>query len=220
MVLARWVLSIFLCLLSSSAYSDTYLYEGYYICQQGKTALTLKVDFSNDAADAVFDFVTDKDIKGSFTMNGSFDKNGRVIELHGKEWIEQPGAFHVVGLKGIVSGDFKKIIGDVITDGCSTFEVNLNGGFDKDVAKKIKAREKMYKRLSCVTWDVRYSVNPFFKNTDIVEYKITGNMLDHADGQCEVRVKNQRRVSFIPGDLPYRNNDVMVLDCAVLEPCE
>ncbi len=35
----------------------------------------------------------------------------------------------------------------------------------------------MFKRLACVTWSNSYSNNPFFKNADVVEHKITANML-------------------------------------------
>ncbi|MFZ3019054.1 MAG: hypothetical protein WA056_11420 [Gallionella sp.] len=206
-------------LASQYAFADYVVYKGHYSCAQGRTSLTLKINLAQNNADAIFEFLTDKNIKGSFKMAGSFDKNSKTIELYGKDWIEQPGRFRVVDLKGVFGNNFSTLSGNIFTDGCSSFEVSRDGGTDKVVADKIRARERMYKRLACVTWNIRYSNNPLFKNADVVEYKVTANMLDHADDQCEVRIKSQKRISLMPGNPPYRNGEVMVMDCGDIAPC-
>jgi len=208
-----------LLLASPYALADYAVYKGHYFCLQGRTSLTLKINLAQKNADAIFEFVTDKNVKGSFNMSGSFDKDNKTIDLYGKDWIEQPGRFLVVDLKGTFNDNFSTLSGSILTDGCSTFEVSRNGGMDKVVADKLRVREKMYKRLTCVTWNVSYSNNPLFKNADVVEHKVTANMLDHADDQCEVRIKNQERISLMPGSPPYRNGEVMVMDCGDIAPC-
>ena len=76
-----------------------------------------------------------------------------------------------------------------------------------------------FSRLACVTWQVEWSTNPFFKSADIVNYEIRGNFIEASSGQCEVKVKSQRKTTFISDSPPYKNNETVVLECVKLAPC-
>ena len=106
---------------------DYAIYQGHYTCAQGKTALTLKINMTGSAADAVFDFKTRRAIQGAFAMQGTFDGKTRKIRLQGKNWINQPKNFSTVDLLGTFNADRSRLSGQVIGGGCSTFEVRKTG---------------------------------------------------------------------------------------------
>lgn len=103
------------------------IYQGHYTCGQGRTALTLKINMTGNVADAVFDFKTQRDIRGAFAMQGTFDGKTRKIRLQGRNWINQPRNFSTVNLFGRFNADRSRLSGQVIGGGCSTFEVRKTG---------------------------------------------------------------------------------------------
>ncbi len=103
------------------------IYQGHYTCAQGRTALTLKINMTGNVADAVFDFKTQRDIRGAFAMQGTFDGKTRKIRLQGKNWINQPKNFSTVNLLGTFNADRSWLSGQVIGNSCSTFEVRKTG---------------------------------------------------------------------------------------------
>lgn len=103
------------------------IYQGHYTCAQGRTALTLKINMTGNVADAVFDFKTQRDIRGAFAMQGTFDGKTGKIRLQGRNWINQPRNFSTVNLLGTFNADRSRLSGQVIGNGCSTFEVRKTG---------------------------------------------------------------------------------------------
>lgn len=103
------------------------IYQGHYTCAQGRTALTLKINMTGNVADAVFDFKTQRDIRGAFAMQGTFDGKTGKIRLQGRNWINQPRNFSTVNLLGTFNADRSRLSGQVIGGGCSTFEVRKTG---------------------------------------------------------------------------------------------
>jgi hypothetical protein len=76
-----------------------------------------------------------------------------------------------------------------------------------------------FPRLACVTWNVQWSTNPFFKNADIVKYQIQANFLEASSGQCEVKIRSQRRTSLLSDSPPFKDNESIVIECAKLISC-
>jgi hypothetical protein len=71
-------------------------YSGQYTCIQGTTAMQLRVfgDISEQTHRVVFQFgptVSNPTIPaGSFVLEGTYQTNGGVIDLHPIQWISQP----------------------------------------------------------------------------------------------------------------------------------
>jgi predicted aspartyl protease len=106
-------------------------YSGQYTCIQGATALRLRVfgDFSKPTHKAIFQFgptSTNRTIPtGSFVLEGTFQTNGGVIDLHPIGWISQPYGYTMVGLTGRSDDAGDTFLGSVINGtGCSNFAVH------------------------------------------------------------------------------------------------
>jgi hypothetical protein len=90
----------------------------------------------------------------------------------------------------------------------------------QDTATVAQSESKAaFPKLACVSWQVEWSTNPFFKNADIVRYQITGNIIEATSNQCEVKIKSQKRTTFISDNPPFRNNETTVVECDKLSRC-
>ena len=108
-------------------------WEGTYICRQGLTNLKLVITAkSSNDIDAVFNFSAHPSNpsvpSGSFRMNGSYTASNSqnipaLLNLKGTSWIQRPSGWGTVDLRGNVFISEGKINGDVITPGCSRFEL-------------------------------------------------------------------------------------------------
>lgn len=110
------------------------VWEGGYVCAQGRTYLRLTLDGATDGAVAgIFHFgsvawdggqntsVPD----GDYAVAGRFDGDGRVV-LRGVRWINQPSGYAMVDLAGVASRQGQDdVIEGVVTGapGCTTFYV-------------------------------------------------------------------------------------------------
>lgn len=111
---------------------------GWYSCNgaQGKTALNLFTtrDTETDAMSAIFAFSEHPENlgipSGSFTLLGRYDAQNKTMFLLPNEWIENPGNWNMVGLKGEYDQYARQIHGE-ITDPegdpsfiCETFDLD------------------------------------------------------------------------------------------------
>ena len=101
-------------------------YSGQYTCIQGTTALRLRVfgDFTKSTHKAIFQFgptLTNQTVPtGSFVLEGTFQTNGGVIDLHPVGWISQPYGYTMVGLTGRSDDGGDTFLGSVINGlGCT-----------------------------------------------------------------------------------------------------
>lgn len=108
------------------------VWEGAYVCGQGKTGLTLTLDGTADGqVTGTFSFWARADNpgvpSGSFAVRGTVTPQGQ-LRLHGDHWISQPADYAMVGLEGTAylgqNGDKDAITGQV-TDlqNCSSWAV-------------------------------------------------------------------------------------------------
>lgn len=78
-----------------------------------------------------------------------------------------------------------------------------------------------FKKFQCVTWEVTVRTNPLFPDADTVDWDVTGNVLDSGDGQCQVKIKSQRKTTFfLTSRPPYRDDDTVIIECNKLRKCE
>jgi len=103
-------------------------WEGYYVCGQGYTALTLDVQAEkNGLMSATFAFSPTPQnptvLPGSYKMQGGFDVDGH-ITLTPSKWIKRPRGYYWVGMKGSIDNNSGSILSGGIThQSCGKFEV-------------------------------------------------------------------------------------------------
>ncbi|HEY9872414.1 MAG TPA: hypothetical protein V6D12_03215 [Candidatus Obscuribacterales bacterium] len=108
-------------------------WEGTYVCGQGLTNLKLVIKAkSTTEIDAVFLFSPHPNHpnvpSGSFRMKGNLEVFDSAdipdfLNLKTTSWINRPSGYETVDLRGDVSKSNRRITGNVITSGCSTFDV-------------------------------------------------------------------------------------------------
>jgi hypothetical protein len=108
-------------------------WDGTYTCGQGLTSLRLVIEAKKaNEIDAVFIFSAHPSNpsipSGSFRMKGTYKTFSSpdipsVLNMQGTTWINRPNSYITVDLSGNVLPSDKKIVGNVNTSGCSTFEV-------------------------------------------------------------------------------------------------
>jgi hypothetical protein len=108
-------------------------WEGSYTCHQGLTRLKLVIDAkSTTDIDAVFMFSAHPQNpnvpSGRFRMEGTLETFNSpdipdLLDLKGTAWMNQPSGWIMVDLRGDVSSSKQRIVGNVPSPGCSTFEV-------------------------------------------------------------------------------------------------
>lgn len=88
-------------------------------------------------------------------------------------------------------------------------------------AKQDSKADSGFKKFQCVTWEVTVRTNPLFPDADTVDWDVTGNVLDSGDGQCQVKIKSQRKTTFfLTSRPPYRDDDTIIIECSKLKKCE
>jgi len=98
-------------------------YSGHYACGQGATGLTVRIvkSASGSSANAIFSFgpVAGNPYvpSGSYRMQGEIDLIAGVMNFIPVAWIEQPGGYSMIGLKG------------TSLDGGQSFSGSLVGGY-------------------------------------------------------------------------------------------
>ena len=107
------------------------VWEGYYMCGQGRTGLTLTVR-GQSALRALFYFYPDPDNldvpEGCFEMTGSFDVVTGRTEFHAGRWRLQPANYITVDLTGRSSTRMSHMVGTVIGPGCGSFSLRPVAG--------------------------------------------------------------------------------------------
>ncbi|WP_448572620.1 hypothetical protein [Trichothermofontia sp.] len=108
-------------------------WEGSYTCRQGLTKLELVIEAkSTTDIDAVFLFSAHPQNpgvpSGRFRMQGTLEIFNSpyipdLLDLKATTWINQPSGYGTVDLRGDVSSSRRRITGNVVTPGCSTFDV-------------------------------------------------------------------------------------------------
>jgi hypothetical protein len=108
-------------------------WDGSYICRQGLTKLRLVIEAkSTTEINAVFLFSPHPQNpnvpSGRFRMVGTLEVFNSsdipdLLDLKATAWINRPSGYETVDLRGDISKSQRKITGNVITPGCSTFEV-------------------------------------------------------------------------------------------------
>jgi predicted aspartyl protease len=106
-------------------------YSGQYTCVQGTTTLQLRVfgDLSEQTHRAIFQFgptLSNPTIpSGSFVLEGTFQTEGGVIDLHPIKWVTQPYGYTMVGLTGRSNDGGNTFLGSVVNGtGCSNFAIH------------------------------------------------------------------------------------------------
>jgi hypothetical protein len=108
-------------------------WDGSYICGQGLTKLRLVIEAkSTTEINAVFLFSPHPQNpnvpSGRFRMVGTLEvfKSSDIpdlLDLKATTWINRPSGYMTVDLRGDISKSQRKITGNVVNPGCSTFEV-------------------------------------------------------------------------------------------------
>lgn len=89
-----------------------------------------------------------------------------------------------------------------------------------ETTKKNNTGGSGFSKFQCVTWEVTVRTNPLFPNADTVDWRVTGNVLDSGDGQCQVKIKSQEKTTFfLSSRPPYRSDDTIIIECSKLEKC-
>ena len=88
-------------------------------------------DTGTNSLEAIFAFYADDsnpDVPtGRYTMTGSFNPDGNVVDLNVGEWIEQLGGYVMVPLDGTLNAEGNTITGTVDNPGCTEFTVQRGG---------------------------------------------------------------------------------------------
>lgn len=100
---------------------------GEYVCNQGLTGLTLRIDEAPSGIRAVFVFyeaaanpgVPD----GCFEMSGRYDPASGGLDFVAGRWIHRPLDYYTVDLEGRLDPSGGRYIGDVHGFNCTTFDV-------------------------------------------------------------------------------------------------
>jgi hypothetical protein len=109
-------------------------WKGFYVCQQGATNLTLKIDsissisnsqFSDVAA--IFDFnFNNGSCVGQFYLRGQYDAVRHSLRFEPGQWLYNPCNYVTVGMDGIVDRTGKEFNGRITkSDGCKEFRLTL-----------------------------------------------------------------------------------------------
>lgn len=88
-------------------------------------------------------------------------------------------------------------------------------------AKQNSKIDSGFEKFQCVAWEVTVRTNPLFPDADTVDWEINGNVIDSGNGQCQVKIKSQRKTTFfLASRPPYRDNDTVIIECSKLKKCE
>jgi hypothetical protein len=108
-------------------------WEGAYVCRQGLTNLKLVIKAkSTTEIDAVFLFSAHPKNpnvpSGSFRMTGNLEISSSkdipdLLDLKATTWMNRPADWVTIDLRGDISSSKRRITGNVLTSGCSTFNV-------------------------------------------------------------------------------------------------
>lgn len=108
-------------------------WEGTYACSQGLTSLKLVITAKTTTEiNAVFQFSAHPQNpnvpSGSFRMRGNLEVFNSsdipdLLDLKATTWINRPTGYKTVDLRGDVSNSKRRISGNVVSSGCSTFDV-------------------------------------------------------------------------------------------------
>lgn len=103
-------------------------WRGRYICNQGVTALHLRV--AQNAAGKItasFNFGPAPENptvpKGAYAMTGVYDAQSRKVHFAADTWINHPGGYEMVDLDGRVTTDGSRMTGKVPFAGCTVFDL-------------------------------------------------------------------------------------------------
>lgn len=106
-------------------------FVGRYVCGQGPTDLTIKLDSigRGDAeleVEATAEFTYDgstgqPEAEGSFRAVGIFDPRTRRLHLKGDTWIDRPSGYSLVNFLGTVSKKGETYSGSVEGSSCGSF---------------------------------------------------------------------------------------------------
>jgi len=104
-------------------------WQGYYVCAQGKTDLTLKIGDVFNTTDsgvydvnAVFDFRSGKCV-GQFSLSGQYSAATQKLVFAPGKWINNPCRYGAVGMDGSISDDNSQFSGKIPE--CNEFKVKL-----------------------------------------------------------------------------------------------
>lgn len=129
---------LFMLMFPTFSFAKYVTYDGYYYCRQGKTQLKLKIN-TPGMDKAIFEFTTATNTSGSFNMTGLFNERDQSIRLNGNTWISKPEHYSTVDLSGVFNENLTTLKGEILTDGCSSFEVSIN---DKAQNENDKAQKE------------------------------------------------------------------------------
>lgn len=109
-------------------------WNGFYICRQGPTNLTLKINsVSNVQGSHFYDVKTIFDFNfgngqctGAIEYNGQFDSKTRSLVLKPGSFLHNSCNYIVLDkIQGYVTPDGREYSGHIISAGCTTFKVSL-----------------------------------------------------------------------------------------------
>lgn len=105
------------------------MWAGVYDCAQGKTGLRVQLTGLDEGLTAIWTFYPISEnpgvASGCWGATGSFDASTATLTLMAEEsgWIVQPGSYITVDAQGVLADDGQTITGQVLTPGCSSFEL-------------------------------------------------------------------------------------------------
>ncbi len=188
------------------------VYEGWYIANQGETALTLIVYEDGEGYHGIFNFYNlpghDNAEEGSYTMNISQTEDG--FRFDADAWIEKPSTYILLDLEGTLDGD--TLSGPSPTE----FSVERVSDTPPDMSEVIGTYEGTY-TTSSVTRRLTLDV---FEQDDIMQATFSfANMPDSSssvEGSYEMRVYPlmDGGYGFIAGDWIDRPGGFYTIDLA------
>ena len=125
----RWpaVIAMLLAPAVAGAQDATGYWAGTYVCNQGKTAITLEIMSGGSGLNALAHFFADPSNprvpQGCFELQGRAGKGGEV-SLAAGAWRLRPPGYVGVDLVGRVSSDGRSFTGQVIGPNCTSFTLH------------------------------------------------------------------------------------------------
>src|SRR5512140_500761 len=110
---------------AAEARARTVTWQGFYVCAQGRTALTLTVTGDPAALDGTFEFGPLPENPtvphGKYAMRGTavrLDAGEYKVALQPARWIEQPPGYVMVGLEATSSREHDALVGRITDATC------------------------------------------------------------------------------------------------------
>lgn len=106
-------------------------WSGEYVCSQGLTRMTLRIERAGPEVSGLFAFYAHEDNpgvpSGCFELSGTYDAQTGAISLAPGAWLERPDNYRPVGLEGVVDLAAGEMTGLIPLAPCGNFDLDYVG---------------------------------------------------------------------------------------------